>query len=122
MRKFLQWFVLLMLIGIYSFSQTKIINGTVRDESGGAIPFATITETGTRNATTADANGMFTIKVKDKGSIIITATGFTMHEQLVTGNNISVTLKPTSNSLFLNGLIASRNKASGGVTEIGPYG
>ncbi len=76
MRKFLMLFALLMLGGVFAFAQTHTVTGTVKDDAGAPVPFATITETGTRNATTADANGNFTIKMRGTGSLSFTATGF----------------------------------------------
>ena len=57
MRKFLVLFTSLMLSGVLAFAQTHTVSGTVNDESGTPVPYATVVEKGTRNATTADANG-----------------------------------------------------------------
>ena len=76
MRRFLMLFTVLMLSGVLAFSQTHTISGTVKDDAGAPVPYATITETGTKNATTADANGNFSLKVKGNGSITFTATGY----------------------------------------------
>ena len=76
MRKFLMLFALLMFSGVLASAQTFGVSGTVKDEAGAPVPFATVTETGTRNATTADANGNYTIKMKGNGTLTFTATGF----------------------------------------------
>ncbi|MEO8110293.1 MAG: SusC/RagA family TonB-linked outer membrane protein [Ginsengibacter sp.] len=76
MRKFLTLFSVLMLCGVLAFSQGKEVTGTVRDDAGAPVPFATVAETGTRNATTADQNGNFTIRMRGSGTLTFTATGF----------------------------------------------
>ncbi|MEO6813820.1 MAG: carboxypeptidase-like regulatory domain-containing protein, partial [Ginsengibacter sp.] len=76
MRKFLMLFTVLMLSGVLAFSQGTSVSGTVKDDRGEPVPFATITETGTRNATTADANGNFIIKMRGSGSLTFTSAGF----------------------------------------------
>src|SRR2546423_12385722 len=73
---------LLSLLAMFSFfwgaalAQPRTVSGVVRDEKGSPIPFATIQETGKKNATAADANGNFTIKIAQDGSLTITATGY----------------------------------------------
>ncbi len=99
MRRFLTVFIVLMLSGVLAFSQTRNITGTVRDETGAPVPFATITESGTRNATTADGNGNFTFKIKEKGSILITATGFEAAKITPEGNVVTAALKRNNTEL-----------------------
>jgi len=59
-----------------AYGQTKVVSGQVRDEKGEGVPFATVTEKGTKNAVQADANGLFQIKISDKASLVLSATGF----------------------------------------------
>jgi TonB-dependent SusC/RagA subfamily outer membrane receptor len=92
MRKFLSLFTVLMLSGVLAFSQNRTISGMVRDDQGGPVPFATVTETGTRNATTADANGNFVITQKGTGSLTFTAAGFTPSVVTPTGNYVTPSL------------------------------
>ena len=63
MRKIVSLLAVLVMFYASAFAQTHSVSGTVRDEKGNVIPFATITETGTKNATQADANGAFSIKI-----------------------------------------------------------
>ena len=67
---------MLVLCNAFAFAQTHTITGTVKDSSGAAVPFATVTETGTANATTANGEGIFTLNMKGNGTVTITATGF----------------------------------------------
>ena len=76
MRKFLMLYALLMLSGVMAFSQAHTVAGNVKDDAGNAVPFATVLETGTKNATTSDASGNYLIKMKGHGTLTFTATGF----------------------------------------------
>jgi TonB-linked SusC/RagA family outer membrane protein len=76
MRKIASLLSVLMLLCTLAFGQSHTVTGTVRDENGNPIPFATVTEAGTRNATTADANGSFSITVPQNARLTISSTGF----------------------------------------------
>ncbi len=76
MRRILALFTVLMLCGVLAFAQNRTVSGTVKDDTGSPVPFATITETGTKNATTANANGLYSISIKPGGKLAITAVGF----------------------------------------------
>ncbi|MBC7948706.1 MAG: SusC/RagA family TonB-linked outer membrane protein [Chitinophagaceae bacterium] len=77
MRKTASLLMMLMLFCTLAFSQaTRTVTGQVRDDKGEPIAFATILETGTQNATKADVNGNFTIKVKEGSQLTISSTGF----------------------------------------------
>jgi TonB-linked SusC/RagA family outer membrane protein len=77
MRKNLSLLSVLMLICALAFGQSRTVTGQVKDEKGESVPFATITETGTRNGVQADANGFFTIKIPQNAQLTITAAGHT---------------------------------------------
>lgn len=76
MRKLASLLAVLMLFSALAFAQTRTVTGTVRDAKGEPIPFATILEAGTNNAATADANGSFSIKIKEGSSLTVSAVGF----------------------------------------------
>ena len=76
MRKIASLLPVLILLCTAAFAQTRTVTGQVRDDKGEPIPFATVTETGTKNATTADASGNFSLKIKDGSQITISSTGF----------------------------------------------
>ncbi|AHF15486.1 SusC/RagA family TonB-linked outer membrane protein [Niabella soli] len=76
MGKIVLFLTIFMSIGMYGFSQTKTATGTVKDDSGNPIPFATVMEKGTKNAVSADAQGNFSIKAKTGADLEISATGF----------------------------------------------
>ena len=99
MRKFLLLFSVLMLSAALAFTQTHIVSGTVRSAAGAPVPYATITESGTRNATTADGNGNFSIKMKGNGNLMVTATGFNASSLSPSGDKADVTLTPNTTEL-----------------------
>jgi TonB-linked SusC/RagA family outer membrane protein len=77
MRKIASLLPVLMLLCVFAFGQTRTVTGVVRDDKGNAVPFATVIESGTKNATQADANGVFSIKIGSKSTLSISSTGFT---------------------------------------------
>jgi TonB-linked SusC/RagA family outer membrane protein len=90
---------MLMLSGALAFAQTHTVSGTVKDDAGAPISFATISEIGTRNATTADANGNFTIKMRGNGSLSVSATGFNNAKFAPAEGSNSVSLKRNNTEL-----------------------
>ena len=93
------FFSMLMLSGVLAFSQTHTVSGTVRDDAGAPVPFATVTESGTKNATTADGNGNFIIKMRGNGNLSFTATGFTAGTATPSGNTVTISLKRNTSEL-----------------------
>lgn len=92
MRKIVSLLSVLMLFCALAYSQTHSVSGVVRDEKGDPIPFATITEVGTRNATKADANGFYSIKVPAGARLMISATGHQSQTVTPSGNTANVAL------------------------------
>jgi TonB-linked SusC/RagA family outer membrane protein len=92
MRKIASLLSVLMLLCTLAFGQSRTVTGTVSDENGTPIPFATVTETGTNNATTADANGNFSITVKQNSRLTISSTGFQAQTISPTGNTLTLRL------------------------------
>ena len=94
MRKILAMVALLLVSAIAVNAQTVVVQGRVSDENG-PVPNATVQEKGTKNSVTAEANGTFTIRVKQGAKLIITAVGFetTEVDASSTYMNISVKIK-----------------------------
>src|ERR1700748_607506 len=62
-------------------AQTVItITGKVTDEKGASIAGATITEKGTRNATTTRDDGTYSINVRSKARLVISYVGYELYE------------------------------------------
>ena len=94
MRKLLSLLIVCLLSTVIVFAQKKAVTGIVNDNSGSPVPFATVTEVGSRNAVTADANGIFNINLRNPSSkLSISGTGFTgITITPSTGNN-TITLQ-----------------------------
>lgn len=93
MRKIASLLGVLMLCSVLAFAQQRTVTGRVTDEAGNPVPYATITETGTNNATTADANGNYTIRIQSNGRLVVTSTGF--QDFAVTPSGTSADVKMT---------------------------
>ncbi len=84
MRKLLSLLTAVMLISVLAFSQAKTVSGTVTDESGNPIPFASIAIKGQKTGVTADAEGKYAISNVNSGDVIvITAIGHAPKEVTV---------------------------------------
>ena len=92
-----------LLVALLAFGPIRsfTVKGIVKDDDGRVIPFAIVTEKGTRNSVAADAQGTFTIQVKtEKATLIISAMGYTAKSIHVTGrSNIDVALKQIESHL-----------------------
>lgn len=93
-------FVLLtpMVFCMVAFGQTKEIMGKVTDVSGVALPNATVTEKGTRNAVTSSTEGTFRIKVKNDARLVISEVGFETKE-FASADNLTAALANDTKSL-----------------------
>jgi TonB-linked SusC/RagA family outer membrane protein len=101
MRKLASLLSVLMLLCTLASGQTRTVSGLVKDQKGDPIPFATISEAGTKNATQADANGLFSIKVPENAQLTITAAGYTPQ-----------TIKPGEGSQVVTLFLAAGNQLS----------
>ena len=83
-RKFLLFTLFVFSFCSPVFSQvtpTITISGMVKDSSGDALANTTVTEKGTKNATTTDFQGKFTLKVANQKSVlVISSVGYTATE------------------------------------------
>lgn len=98
------------------------ISGKVIDESGVALPGATVLVKGTSIGTVTDANGVFSIEADMGSTLLISYVGYQSQEVTVGSENISVTLK--ADASMLNELVVigygDQNKAdvTGSVVQI----
>jgi len=67
---------MLMLCGVLAFAQSRVVSGKITDKDGNPIPFATITIKGTTTGMSADANGVYSIKVKEGATLTFSGSGF----------------------------------------------
>ncbi|MCU7548826.1 TonB-dependent receptor [Chitinophagaceae bacterium LB-8] len=72
--------LLLIFISAFSYAQqsnTRLVTGTVKDEKGNILPSITVTEKTTSNAVVTNDKGAFSIRVKEKNTMLIfTGIGF----------------------------------------------
>ena len=76
MRKIVSLLSMLMVLSTLTFAQTRSVSGQVRDDKGEPVPFATVLEKSTKNATTADGNGNFSLKIKQGAELVFSAIGY----------------------------------------------
>ena len=86
MRRILTLFAVLMFSGLLASAQTRVVSGQVRDIPGEPVKFATVSETGTTNAVTSDANGNYSIRVKDGATLTVSAVGYDAQTITPAGN------------------------------------
>lgn len=89
------FFLLFFLHPAFSQDNGRIsVAGSVRDSSGVGISNVTVSEKGTRNATTTNTEGAFTINVaNDRSILVFTSVGYTTQEVRVGGQtNFTITL------------------------------
>jgi TonB-linked SusC/RagA family outer membrane protein len=97
MRKILMGMAMLFL-AYATNAQTQLVTGKVTDEKGTAIPQATVLEKGTKNGTFAADDGAFSIKVKPKAILVISAIGYETKE-VPSSEAASIVLKTDTRSL-----------------------
>lgn len=117
MKKIVAFLTLLMLVTVMSMAQSRVITGRITDDAGQPVPSATVTEVNTKNVTTADENGNFTLRTQSSGKLSITSTGFQAQTATAQGNSLSVRLTRTSGQLsevVVTALGQTRSKASTG--------
>jgi TonB-linked SusC/RagA family outer membrane protein len=78
-----------------------VINGYVYDDTGLPLPGATLKEKGTTNATSTDAKGFFTMKVKDNNAVLIVSSVGLKSQEVTLGKqrNFKITMVTNSTSL-----------------------
>ena len=74
MRKVVSLLTILLFSGVAAWSQGKV-SGTVRDQNGDIVPYATINVQGTKISVSADVNANFAIPAKAGDVLKITAVG-----------------------------------------------
>lgn len=83
-----------------AFAQSTVSGKVTAAEDGGALVGATITEKGTNNGTTADANGNFKLNVGGNATIVVSFIGYTLQEIPVNNRSvINVVLKTNQQQL-----------------------
>ena len=91
---------ILLLIANGLRAQTTEVTGKVTDPSGSPIPNASIRIKGVRSGTSADANGVFKIRVNPNAVLIVSGIGFETTEIAVGGRtSLTLSLKAANTAL-----------------------
>ena len=88
MRKALMLLPTLLLVAFVSYGQGRILTGQIKDETGKAVPFASVSVrnqiTGTAiSGVSADANGSYSIDVGTSKTLTVSAAGFAPKEMQI---------------------------------------
>ncbi|WP_285010778.1 SusC/RagA family TonB-linked outer membrane protein [Pedobacter faecalis] len=91
--------ILLSMITFAAYAQ-RVVSGTVSETSGEGIPGVTVTEKGTTNGVSTDANGKFALTVKPGATLVVRSIGYTAQEIAVgESSTINVTLQEDNTQL-----------------------
>lgn len=93
MKKILSSLFLAALCTIMTANaQVRQVTGSVKDDKGAAVPYATVKVKGQASAVVADANGGFKINAAANATLQVSATGFTSAEVKASGASVNVVL------------------------------
>ncbi|HMH20654.1 MAG TPA: SusC/RagA family TonB-linked outer membrane protein [Puia sp.] len=98
MRRLLLVAVATFMLFVQGMAQTITVTGKVTDEKGASVAGATVTEKGTRNATTTRDDGGFSILVKSKSKLVISYVGYEPFETEAK-DNLRAALSPDAKAL-----------------------
>ncbi len=91
--------LLLCLIPLWTFAQSAMVKGVVKDTGGEPIIGASVLQKGTTNGTITDIDGNFTLQVPQGAVLEVSYIGYKTEEVTVKGSSIAVTLKEDSKAL-----------------------
>ncbi len=93
--------LLCLILSVSAYAQTKQIRGTVVDEKNEPLPGATVRAKSGSGTATTDADGKFTITVRENEQALITSfIGFDSQEVPINGRaSLAIKLVPSSRSL-----------------------
>ena len=99
-KKRLLGFCVMLFLTLNALAQSLTVKGKITDEKGAAIAGATILEKGTTNGTSADADGSFTLKVKQGAVLQVSAIGFEARDiRTAAGKILTITLNSDAKTL-----------------------
>src|ERR1700710_1946542 len=98
MRRLLLVAVATFVLLLQGMAQTITVTGKVTDEKGASVAGATVTEKGTRNATTTHDDGSYSIQVKNKAKLVISYVGYEPFETEAR-DNVRAILNPDAKAL-----------------------
>ncbi len=104
-KKLLMSFCAFLFVLATGLAQTTTITGKVVDDKGNPLAGASIFEKGTKNATSADANGMFSIKVKSGITLLVSEIGY--ESQMVVANATNLLIKMVTDTKSLSEVVVT---------------
>jgi TonB-dependent starch-binding outer membrane protein SusC len=116
---------LFMLVMQAAMAQDVTVSGKVTEANGTPVSNASVKEKGTKNGTTADAAGNFSLKVKSGATLVISSIGYEPKEVAVTGADLgSISLATDAKALAEvvvtgTGTATSKKKVAFAVESIG---
>jgi Ca-activated chloride channel family protein len=92
---------MILIVAGFNLKQEHIITGTITDEKGVPIAFATVSVKGGQGAVSTDKNGHYSISVSNKNAVMLFSyIGFDSKEEKIQGRNvINVVLKRSKTEL-----------------------
>ncbi len=89
-----------MLSAVTAWAQSRVITGTVTDDTNQPLPGVAVVIPGTTIGTVTDFEGNYSLNVGDAKKISFSFIGFTNHEEVINGrSSISVQMKSDSKEL-----------------------
>lgn len=89
----------LLLLNV-AFAQNVTVTGNVKDDSGMAMPFVTVTVKGTNRGVQTEVNGNYSISAPANGTLVFTYLGYLAQEVAINSKSkIDVTLKSDTKNL-----------------------
>ncbi|HEV3252555.1 MAG TPA: TonB-dependent receptor plug domain-containing protein, partial [Puia sp.] len=107
MRKFLSLFAVLVLLSVLALAQNKTVTGRVTDLQGQPVPFASITIKGTKLGTTADVDGIFSIKVNKGNILVVSGATLTAKEVPITETSQNLQVQVARQNSILSEVIVT---------------
>jgi hypothetical protein len=80
-------------------AQVRSVTGTVKDDKGVAVSYATVKVKGQASAVVADEQGNFKINAAANATLQVSATGFASTEVRATATTLSITLNRQADEL-----------------------
>lgn len=97
-----------MLCGVFAFAQNRVVTGRITDKDGIPVAFASVKVKGTKTGVAADANGQYSIRVKQGDFLEITGSGYKLTTVSVENqNSIQVVLERSTNAELTEVVITS---------------
>src|SRR5688572_13380829 len=97
MKKTLFLLGIILSLPFLAFCQSRQVSGTVKNNKGEALAYATVQEKGTNNFTTTNETGRFTITLRNDNATLVISSAGSIAKELKPGadNNYDVVLEET---------------------------